>query len=152
MLKTLEKNWPYLSILLLLILLAVPFVWPQTASLLGVIAVVISVGALVVFSVAGHVRAYRAGELDRAGLVRNILVDLPGLLLTMAAAALAGRAAGQFAGEAAGKAAENAWPGWGAMTGVLAALLAGMVVGIIVGVLVKGTWGKLVKDRQANPR
>jgi hypothetical protein len=139
MLKTLEKNWPYLSILLLLILLAVPFMWPQATATLGVIAVVLGVGAVIVFRVAGHVRAHREGKLDRAGLTRNILVDVPGLLLTMAAAALAGRAAGQFAGEAAGKA------GWGQLGEILAALLAGLVVGVVVGLLVKALWGRLAR-------
>lgn len=151
MLKTIEKNWPYVSILLLLALLAAPFAWPQTAGALGTVAILLSVGALVAFSVSGQLRAYHAGGLDRAGLTRNILVEVPGLLLSMAVAALAGRAAGQLAGAAAVPAAESAWPGWGGLAGLLVALLVGMLVGILVGLLVKGSWGKLLKTKQPGP-
>src|SRR5690242_11801710 len=144
MLKTLEKNWPYLSILLLLVLLAAPFAWPQATSTLGIIAIILGVGAVIVFRVAGHVRAYREGKLERAGLARNILVDVPGLLLTMAAAALAGRAAGQFAAEAAGNA------GWDGLAQLLSALLAGLAAGMAVGLGVKAVWGRLAKPVTPN--
>ena len=79
MLTTLEKYWPYLSILLLLLLLAVPFAWPGATVLLGAVAVSLGVGTVILFSVHGHVKAHREGQLDRADLVRNIAVDVPGL-------------------------------------------------------------------------
>lgn len=147
-LTTLEKYWPYLSILLLLTLLAVPFMWPASAGVMGMLAVALGVGALIVFSMHGHVKAYQAGRLDKAELAHNIAVDVPGLLLTMAVAAFAGRTAGQLAAEAAVKVIEANWPGWGVAAEILCGLLAGMLVGIAVGFVVKTIWGKLIKVQQ----
>jgi hypothetical protein len=151
MITTLEKYWPYISILLLLLLLAAPFAWPGATVLLGVVAVILGVGAVILFSVHGHVKAHRDGRLDRAGLFRNIAIDVPGLLLTIPAAAFAGRAVGQLAGDAARRFAEQAWPSWSGAAGILCSLLAGLLVGLIVGFAVKTVWRKLFKTKELVP-
>jgi hypothetical protein len=144
-LKLLEKYWPLISILLLLALLACLLFWPGIARPLGltVLLVSLTVGMLLVSQ--KHLRAYRQGQLDRPALVRNLAVEISGVLLTFAAVLfLAGRVA-QTAGLAAGSAAEVRWLGSGTVAGLLAGVLVGLVLGLAVGWLVQVTWGRLVK-------
>jgi hypothetical protein len=149
MFTPLKKYWPPISILLLLALLACLIFWPSLARPLGltVLLVSLTVGMLLVSQ--KHLRAYRKGQLDRSSLVRNLAVEISGVLLTFAAVLfLAGRVA-QTAGLAVGSAAEVRWPGSGMVVSLLAGVLVGLMVGLAVGWLVQTTWGRLVKRPRA---
>jgi hypothetical protein len=145
MLKHIEKHWPTVSILLLFALLACLLFWPGISRPLGLTALLLSFVAGLTFATQKHVRAWRRGQLDRAGLLRNLAVELSGILLTFAVVWLIVGRVARSAGLLAGNAIESYWPGMGAGLGLLAGLLTGLLLGIGFGLLVQSTWGRLVK-------
>ena len=138
MLKKLERIWPFFSILLLLVILASLFLLPKATRLLSLLAMGLGLAAIIAFSVGKQVRACRAGKITRPALIRNIIVDVSGILITMAVVILISSKVTALAAQAAGKA-------WGVTAGILSALGAGLAVGFGVGSLVGWGWGKLTK-------
>jgi hypothetical protein len=145
----LEKHWPTISILLILALLVCLLFWPGVARPLGLTVLLLSLVAGLTFATQKHVRAWRQGRLERAGLVRNLSVELSGILLIFAAVWLIVGRVARSAGLLAANAAELRWPGAGAGLGLLAGLLTGLLLGIGIGLLVQSTWGRLVKRPRA---
>ena len=86
MLKILESRWRIISILLLLILLAVVFFIPSMSGAFSIAMLLVSLGTVIVFIVRRQVKSYRSGKINRAGIFRNIAVEIFGLLLTIALA------------------------------------------------------------------
>ena len=151
MLKRIEKYWPLISLSLLLAILASLFFWPASIRPLSLIVMGTSLGAVIAFTIRRYVQAHREGKITRQRLVRGILVDVPGILLTMTAAILAGGEAGAYAGQVIGKAAESQRAGWGVPAGILAGMLVGILAGLIVGLLARWIWGRLLKPSHALP-
>jgi len=138
MIKILEKSWPIISIVFTLLILASLFFLPGATRALSLAVMFLGIIAILTFTVRRHVQAHRQGRITRPAMRRNLLVDLTGLLLTMAAviyiAGLAGTAAGQAAGQA-----------WGADAGIVSGLLAGIAAGLLVSLFLRWGWGKLWK-------
>ncbi|HTX91800.1 MAG TPA: hypothetical protein VMC09_11365 [Anaerolineales bacterium] len=141
MIQKLEKAWPYISILLILALVAALFFWQPAARGMAYLLVGLSVLAALAFLVFKPVQAYRAGRLSRPAMRRAILVDGLGLLLSLAAVILA-------AGKLAGLVARAAGNAWGATAGTLSALTAALVAGLAVGLPVRWAWGALTRPRR----
>jgi uncharacterized membrane protein YoaK (UPF0700 family) len=80
MFKTLEKYWSIISILLLLILIACLLFWPGVSHPLALGMLLVSIVMGITFSVQKHVRAHRKGQLDRPALVRNLVVEISGMV------------------------------------------------------------------------
>jgi hypothetical protein len=149
MLKSLEKTWPFVSILLTLAILASIFFLPAATRLLALFIMLLGLGVTVLLTVRKHLQAHRQGKLDRKQLAGRIAVDVPGVLLTMAAVIPSGACAGQLVGQWGGRAAESRWPGWGTAVGILAGILAGAIVGGSAGALVRWLWGRLTRSRRS---
>ena len=143
MINFLQKHWPYLSLILIIALLASLFFWPALSSPLGMAVLVLAVGIAIVFTVRRHWNAYKNGELTRTQLTRKIAVDVLGILITISLISFLGGLAGQYVGFLAGNAAEVRWPGVGAVVGIIAAILSAFVVGFGVRFLMGWTWGRL---------
>jgi len=79
-------------------------------------------------------------------LMRNIALDLLGLLIALAVMSLVIGFVIQTVGGMAGVAAEHIWPGWGVAAAILTGLLAGILVGAAVGFAVRFAWGKLTRS------
>jgi hypothetical protein len=149
MLKTLEKYWPIISTLLILVLLTCLLLWPGISRPLGLGVLLVSIGMGIIFVAQRHVCAYQKGQLDRPSLARNLVVEIIGIVLTFTAVLfVAGRAA-QAVGLLAGSAVESHWPGLGALAGLLSGMAMGLAVGMGIGLLVQSTWGRLVKHPRA---
>ncbi len=142
MIKKLEKSWPIITILFILGILASLFFWPSITLLLSLIVMGVGLAAIITFTVQRHIQAHDQGRMTRPLLARNIVVDLTGILLTMAAVILVTGKAGAYVGQVAGRA-------WGVTAGILSSLAAGLVVGFGVSLLVRWGWGKLTKPRRA---
>ncbi len=148
MLKTLEKSWPIISILLIIAILASLFFWPSITQPLSLIVMGAGLAAIITFTIQRHVQAHREGKITRQMLARNLVVDVLGILVTMTAViastslstSLVAGKAGAYVGQAAGRA-------WGVTAGVLSSLVAGLVMGFGVSLLVRWGWGKLTKPR-----
>jgi hypothetical protein len=149
MLKTLEKHWPSISILLILVLLTCLLLWPGVSRPLGLGVLLVSIGMGIIFVAQKHIHAYQKGQLDRPSLARNLAIEISGIVLTFTAVLfVAGRAA-QAVGLLAGSAVESRWPGLGALAGLLSGMLVGLAVGMGIGLLVQSTWGRLVRRPRA---
>ncbi len=140
--KSLKKSWPIISLLFILAILASLFFWPSITRLLSLIVMCVGLAAIITFTIQRQVQAHKQGKITRQVLVRNILVDVTGILFTMAAVILIAGKAGAYVGQAAGRA-------WGVTAGILASLAAGLVVGFGVSLLARWGWGKLTKSRRA---
>jgi len=131
MFKTLESHWLFISISLLLILLAVLFFMPSISGTISVATLLVSLGMAIVFIVRRQLKSYRSGKTNRAGMLRNITVEIFGLLLTIALAFL-------IVVHVIGimNLSSGLWE-----MGIAIAL--SLLIGLVIGWLVKVTWGRL---------
>jgi Ca2+/Na+ antiporter len=95
MIAAIEKRWPRISFLLLLALIVTFFIWPGKLTWLGPALFALSMTVAIVFLIRRPIRAYRAGEVNRSDMFRQMALDLAGFLLPVSAALLAGRILGQ---------------------------------------------------------
>jgi hypothetical protein len=149
MLKTLEQYWSKISMLLILVILASLFFWPGITHSFGMIGMFFALTMTVVFLVRGHVQAYRRDQSDRVTLMRNIAIDLLGMLVALLVVSLFTGAVVQAAGRMVGPIVEHSWPGFGVIAEILSGLLVGVIAGTVVGFAVKLAWGKLTKPRRS---
>jgi len=105
---------------------------PEFARAISTVILLASLGMAMALIVKNHWQAYVQADCTREKMLRNISLDLIGLLLTMAAAIFAGGQAG----------------GWAGMRGGLwAGLAAGFAVGFFAALLARSAWGRLVLVR-----
>ena len=143
MFSFIQKYWPFVSLILISLLLASLFFWPALSSPLGMIVLVLAVGIAIIFTVRRHWNAYKNDELTRTQLTRNIAVDVLGIFITISIISFLGGLVGQYVGFLAGNAAEVRWPEVGAGVGIIAAILSAFVIGFGVRLLMGWTWGRL---------
>ena len=144
MLKNLEKSWPIISIVFILAILASLFFFPSITRLLSLIVMCVGLMAIITFTVQRQVQLHHQGKITRQALARNIVVDVTGILVTMAAVILVAGKAGAYVSQAATKA-------WGVTAGILLSLAAGLAAGFGVSLLARWGWGKLTKPRRSTP-
>ena len=142
MINIIQKFWPFVSLVLIIILLVSLLFWPVSSRPLGLAVLVLAIGIAILFTIRKHWNAYQAGVLSRTQLTRNIAVDVLGIFITISIISFLGGLAGQYVGFLAGNAAEVRWPGVGAVVGIIAAILSAFVVGYGVRLLVGSTWGR----------
>jgi len=145
----LNKYSTVISILLLLAFLILIWLLPAKGVMLGMIFLLLSFVIAGSTVVAKHGEAHRQGRLTRFACVRNILLDLSGILLAIILAALLSR----YIAEIATRQISHT------LTRLIAGIVIGLLVGIGVGVfvhrtaslvhrtasLVRQTWGRFVK-------
>jgi hypothetical protein len=141
MIKQLEKYWPYISILLILAIVASLFYWKSATQLLSIILIGVSVVAVLIFVIQKQIQAQKQGKISLTVMRRNILVDVLGVLISMAAVIL-------VAGKVAGVIVQPIGNVLGGTAGILCALVAGLVAGIGINSVVQWVWRSLTKPRK----
>ncbi len=133
---TVFKNYRTLiSVALLLVVLFFARLFPAAGLILGVTFLLFSLIIASLAVIGKHREAYRQGQITRAIFIRNIFVEILGVLIAMALAVLLGRYIAQIATEHINN----------ALTKFIAGILIGVLVGIGVSILVKHAWGRIVK-------
>lgn len=133
---TVFKNYRTLiSVALLLVVLFFARLFPAAGLILGVTFLLFSLIIASLAVIGKHREAYRQGQITRAIFIRNIFVEILGVLIAMALAVLLGRYIAQIATEHINN----------ALTKFIAGILIGLLVGIGVSILVKHVWGRIVK-------
>lgn len=133
---TVFKNYRTLiSVALLLVVLFFARLFPAAGLILGVTFLLFSLIIASLAVIGKHREAYRQGQITRAIFIRNIFVEILGVLIAMALAVLLGRYIAQIATEHINN----------ALTKFIAGILIGLLVGIGVSILVKHAWGRIVK-------
>lgn len=133
---TVFKNYRTLiSVALLLVVLFFARLFPAAGLILGVTFLLFSLIIASLAVIGKHREAYRQGQITRAIFIRNIFVEILGVLIAMALAVLLGRYVAQIATEHINN----------ALTKFIAGILIGLLVGIGVSILVKHAWGRIIK-------
>jgi hypothetical protein len=121
--------------LLLALVVALKFL-PAYSGWISAILIVTSLAMALFFILNHHLLVYRLGNISRAQFLRNLLLDLLGLLLGIAAASYLGGFAGMRLGESHG--------GW-------AGLIAGMAVAFLAAWGTRRVWGRAVGNLMGWP-
>ena len=122
MIKKLEKTWPFISIPLIFVLVASLFYWKSATRVMSMILIGLSVVVALVFVIQKQFWVQKQGKISLAVMWHNIIVDVLGIFITMAAVILVACKAGAYVGQAAGRV-------WGETAGILSSLTAGLVAG-----------------------
>ena len=122
----LSKSWPLISIALMAAFIISLFFYPTLSSWISVTLLLSSLGLALLFTVRKHLQSYRQGQITRLKFARNVLLDMLGFFLAVAAASYLGGLAGMRLGAAFGL-----WAG----------LIAGMLVAFLAAWGVRKLWG-----------
>ncbi len=125
----------FIPFLLLLVLILSMWLLPSATPAFGISLVVISFGIALFAILKKHSAAYRLGRIRQSTLFRRIFLDVFGILLAVALAALLGR---YVAGLVARPISNDLWR-------LIATILIGLLVGMGVGILVSQLRGRLIK-------
>jgi hypothetical protein len=143
MLSTLEKHWPLISILLLILLLACLWLWPVMQGALSLVIIIVSIGMLIAFTIHRRLEENRKGLIDRSTMTRMIILDCVGILLVLASAMVVGSYVSKVVGTAMFYALQASAPQWTEAVAIISSLLAALAAGVVVGWLVRSVWGRM---------
>jgi hypothetical protein len=126
------KTIPFL---LLLVLLLSMWLFPSATFALGIALIVTSLSIAIFAIFRKHGTTYRQGKLTRSEFLRNILLDISGILLAVTLAGLLGRTIAEIVTQ----------PISNDLGRLIAGIFIGLLVGIGVGVFVNRAWGRFVR-------
>jgi len=157
MLTSLEKYWPLISILLLIVLLASLWLWPEMQGPLSLAIIIVSVGMLLAFTIHRRVEETRKGLLERSTMTRLIILDSVGILLVLTSAMIVGSYVSKAVGSWVFEMLQSSAPQWTEVVAIISSLLSALAAGVGVGWLVRSTWvrvensivGKITKVSEA---
>ncbi len=135
MFKIIEKYWPIISILLLLVLIAVLLFAPIVVGAFAIAMLILSLSIAIFFIVRRQMQVHRKNKIDRATMLRNIFFEVLGLSLTIALSVLLAQIVARTISPLMG----NGWLSIGIVFGL------SMLGGVGAAWLVKVTWGRLTK-------
>ena len=127
--KYLEIQRNFFSIILVIVSMGILITWPVLSRQASMLILVTSIGMAITVTTQKHWQAYQQAECTREKLIRNLALDLLGLLLTMGAALYMGRLAGGY---------------FGIRVGFWVGLFAGFLVGFLAAWVIRSIWGRLV--------
>jgi len=132
MLKHLKKQQVTFFLISSLLLVAGFLFWPTHLKLLSMFMFLLSTGMAAIITYRKHQEAHRQAECTREKMIRNLILDLLGLLVTMGAAMYIGRFAGGY---------------FGVHSGFWIGLLAGFAGGFLAAWVARSAWSRLVLAR-----
>jgi uncharacterized protein YacL len=140
MLSFLRKYALIISVLLLLTLLVLVWLFPSSGLIPGIFLILLSfaLAGLTIFE--KHRQAYLEGKISRAVCTRYILFDVTGILLALVIAGLLGRYIAEMATEQISN----------DLAKLAAGIIVGLLIGLVVGILIKQLWGRFVKALPEN--
>ena len=132
--KTFQNNIRFIPIVMFLIILVSVLYFPKNSGGAVVIVIFISLAIAISSIFKKHKKTYLEGKITRGNLIRNVSLEILGILLAMILAGLAGRTLAQIVTS----------PIANELTKLITGIVIGIFVGVIIGLLVKKTWGRLV--------
>jgi LytS/YehU family sensor histidine kinase len=151
MLNTFEKNWIYIALVFLIVVLVSLFLWPVITQPLVWILIVIVTSMAITFSARKRIQAYSQKHIDRPALILSIGLDIARIIITILFAVLLAGKAGEYFGLKVGGAVETIRPGLGLLAGILTGLLTGLIVGLGVAGLVQWIFDLLTRLSLGEP-
>jgi hypothetical protein len=129
----LRKYSTLISILLIPILFISGWLFPSAGRILLILSLGFGLFINSLMIVKKHRESYSQGKISRTIFVRNVSLEILGILLAMILASVLGR----YVAEVATRQIDND------LTKVFAGVLVALLVGVAVGVLIKRTWNGL---------
>jgi hypothetical protein len=142
-LKILEKHWPLLSIVFLIVLLASQCLWPELLGPLSIAVIVLSVGSLITLTVYRRLEEKRIGHIERAAMVYFITLDILGILLVLISAMVVGSFASKMVGTAVFNAFNASALQHAEEVSSISSLLAALTAGAVIGWLMRSVWERV---------
>ena len=143
MFTSLEKHWPFISIALLIILLASLWLWPEMQGVISLTIIILSVGMLLAFTIHRRLEENRKGLINSSTMSRLIILDCVGILLVLISAMVVGGLVSRLVGAEVFNALQESAPGWAEGMAILSSLLAALAAGVGIGWLVRSMWGRV---------
>jgi hypothetical protein len=140
MIDFLKKHFVLITILFIVSLAISAWEFPAVAPAIGVALLVFSLGIAISSSLTKHKAAYHAGKLTRFAVIRNVFLDILGILPATILAALLG----WYIAGLIGKQID------GVLLRFAVRMLVAIAIGIGVGILVRQVWGRFVKTSPGN--
>jgi hypothetical protein len=125
----------HVGFLLLAAMVISLWLFPSAMPVLSITLLLLSLGAAILLIIKKQREAYIEGKITRTIFVRNISLEILGVLLAMIFAGLLGRTIVQIV---TSQIAND-------LAKLITGIMIGLLVGIAIGILVKKTWGRLVK-------
>ncbi len=119
----------------ILVLLLSSWLFPSATPALAAAVLLFSLGIAIFVVLKKHRTAYLQGQIAHWTFVRNIFLDLFGILLAVVLAGLLARYVAGIVTKPIGSATAR----------VAAGIVLGLLAGIVVGALVNNLWGRFVK-------
>lgn len=134
MLTSLKKYSTIISLLLVLLLLVVAWFYPSLGLVLGTILLFLALAMACIAVIQKHHKSYRAGEITSYVFMRNVALEIAGILLATACAAFLGNYIALMATQSIGD----------VLIRFAAGVFVGLLIGIAIGTVVRKFWGRFV--------
>jgi hypothetical protein len=125
----------FLLILLFMSMVVALWKFPLATPIIAIAFLLVGVVVAISAIIKKHRESYHQGKITLGVFVRNVSVEVLGILLAVALAGLLGRFIAQMALEQIHHDSIK----------LIGGIIIGMLAGMSIGVLVKRTWGRLVK-------
>ncbi len=109
----LQKYYPLISAIFVLILIASFFLWPQNSGVFAIAIIILGFGMSLALIIQRNCDANAQSNVSRAVIIRNVTIDALGLILVICAAGFVGRAISLWAGNVV----MPSQPDWGIFLG-----------------------------------
>jgi hypothetical protein len=134
MLTSLKKYSTIISLLLVLLLLVVAWFYPSLGLILGTILLFLALSAACITVIRKHHKSYRRGEITTYAFMRNVVLEIAGILLATACAALLGNYIALMATQSIGD----------ILIRFAAGVFVGLLIGMTMGTVVRKLWSRFV--------
>ena len=135
MITSLKKYSTIVSLLLVLLLFVVAWFYPSVGLILGTILLFLALAMAWITVIQKHRKSYLQGEITYFVLMRNVALEITGILLAMICAAFLGN----YIAVVATRSINDSLVRFAA--GVFVGLLAGMFIGLAI----QKVWGRLLR-------
>ena len=130
-----KKYSTIISILLVLLLFMIAWLYPSTGLILGVIFLVVTLVMACIGVIQKHRKSYLQGETTYFVYMRNVALEISGILLAMLCAAYLGNYIALLATRSISD----------ILVRFAAGIFVGLLVGMVIGSAIRKLWGQFLK-------
>jgi hypothetical protein len=134
MLTSLKKYSTIISLLLVLLLLVVAWFYPSLGLMLGTILLFVAVSTACIAVIRKHHKSYRRGEITSYVFMRNVALEISGILLATACAAFLGNYIALVATQSISD----------TLIRFAAGVFVGLLIGMAIGAVVRKLWSRFL--------
>jgi hypothetical protein len=134
MLTSLKKYSTIISLVLVLLLLIVAWFYPSVGLMLGIILLFVALSTACIAVIRKHHKSYRRGEITTYVFMRNVALEIAGILLATVCAAFLGNYIALMATQSIDH----------SLIRFAAGVFVGLLIGMTMGTVVRKLWSRFV--------